>query len=344
MAAKKDDFNSIKNAILHGDIKPVYLLQGDESYFIDELMNLILERCAPAPEAQDFDMQQFYGADQATIGDVIASCQQFPMMGDYRLVTVREMQAFDKRKVNFDNLIPYIEHPCENTILVMTNKSSTSVGAKVVNAVKKTGVVLQSDKLTDYTLEKELPPILESWGFKTDRETVEMLANYVGNDLAKLKSEMDKIRVANNGAATIKLTRDMIAANIGISKEYNVWQLSSAFANRDLKKIEMIRLYFERNPKAAPMPMLIASIFGFFQNIMLAHYCSEKSINGFMHEIGCSYPAAKDLFAAIKWCNAWKAMDNIAVLREFDARSKGQRGGSTPDAELMKEMFYRLTH
>lgn len=347
-AAKKEDFNSVKNAILQGDIKPVYLLQGDESYYIDELMNLILERLAPAPEDQDFDMQQFFGGDQTPLGDVMASCRQYPMMGQYRLVTLREMQGFDKRRTNFDHLLPYLEKPSPQTILVMAYKGGNLGSVKVVNAVKKVGVVMQSDKIQDYNLTKELPAILQSWGFKADKEVVELLANYVGNDIGKLHAEMEKVRVAvqGNGKAVdmLKVTREQVAAVVGISKEYNVWQLADAIANRDLKKIELIRLYFERNPKAAPMPMLTASLYSFLQNIMLAYYCQDKSTAGIMREIGCSFPAAKGIVAAMKWCNAWKALDNIAILREFDARSKGQRGGTTPDSELMKEMFYRLTH
>lgn len=351
MAAKKEDYNSVKSAILQGDIKPVYLLQGDESYYIDEVMDLILERYAPAPEDQDFDMQQFFGGDQTPLGDVMASCRQYPMMGQYRLVTLREMQGFDKRRTNFDHLLPYLENPNPQTIFVMTHKGGNISQQKVVNAVKRMGVVMQSDKIADFNLTKELPEILQSWGFKTDKETVELLANYVGNDIGKLHAEMEKVRVAvQQGDATVKanallkVTRDQVAAMVGVSKEYNVWQLTSAIANRDLKKMEMIRLYFERNPKAAPMPMLTASLFGFLQNIMLSYYCQDKSLQGLMREIGCSYPAAKDLLTTMKWCNAWKALDNIAILRDFDARSKGQRGGTTPDSELMKELFYRLTH
>lgn len=350
MAAKKEDYNSVKNAILQGDIKQVYLLQGDESYYIDDIMNLLLERLSPAPEDQDFDMQQFFGGDQASLGDVMASCRQYPMMSQYRLVTVREMQAFDKRKTNFDHLLSYMESPNPTTVLVMTYKGGNLGSVKVVNAVKKVGVVMQSDKIAEYNLAKELPEVLLSWGFKADREAVDVLCNYVGNDLAKMYAEMEKVRVAIQGNSTsrgntpLKVTREQVASIVGISKEYNVWQLTSAIANRDLKKIEMIRLYFERNPKAAPMPMLTASLFGFLQNIMLGYYCQDKTPQGMMREIGCSYPAARDLQAAMKWCNAWKALDNISILREFDARSKGQRGGTTPDSELMKELFYRLTH
>lgn len=350
MAAKKEDYNSLKESILQGDIKPVYLLQGEESYYIDAMMELILERLAPAPEDQDFDMQQFFGGEEVTIGDIVASCRQYPMMGQYRLVTVREAQALDKRRVNFEALMPYVEKPNRQTILVIAYKGGNLPSVKTVNAIKKVGAVMQSDKIQDYNLTKELPEILQSWGFKVDRDAIEMIANYVGNDLSKIHAEMEKVRVAAQGGkpdskSTVKVTRDMVTQMVGMSREYNVWQLASAIANHDLKKIEIIRLYFERNPKAAPMPMLTASLFGFLQNVMLAYYCQDrKTPQGLMSELGCSYPAARDIIATMKWCSAWKALDNIAILREFDARSKGQRGGTTPDAELMKEMLYRLTH
>lgn len=341
MAKKTDDFLPLKADILAGRFQPVYLLHGEESYFIDQLTDLLLEHVL-TDEEKDFNLTQYYGAD-CDLTEVISACRRYPMMAERQLVLLREVQAVDKRLIHLDDLCLYLEHPLDSTIFVITCKTQTLTGAtKLIKACKDKGVVYNSEKIRDWDLPEFINKLLAEKKLKAEPQAVDMLCNSIGSDLSRIASEVDKLIISLEGRTQITL--DDVTKLIGISREYNVWELQSAIAKRDALKVEMIRRYFERNPKSGPSQMVISSLFGFFSNLMLAHYSPDKSQKGLMSTVGCSFPAAKDLTTALKIYNGWKTMQNISILREFDARSKGGRGGTTPDPELLKELFYQLMH
>jgi DNA polymerase-3 subunit delta len=169
-----------------------------------------------------------------------------------------------------------------------------------------------------------------------------MLQNFIGADYSRLTHEVDKLRLSLQGRTTI--TAQDVADHVGISREFNVFELVEALARKDAQRIELIRLYFARNPKAGPLPMVISTLFSFFQNMMMAYYCQDRSVNGIMKEVGCSYPQAKSVLDGMQHYNARTVMRDIAILRDFDARSKGGRPATTPDPDLLQELFYQLTH
>lgn len=341
MAKKNDDFLLLKNEILNGIFRPVYLLHGEESYFIDQITDLLLDKVL-TEEEKDFNLTQYYGAD-CDITEVISACRRYPMMSDRQLVLLREVQSIDKRQIHLDDLCVYLDQPLESTIFVITCKTQTLTGASnLIKACKKHGFVYQSDKIREWDLPGVIGDILAGANLTAEPQAIDMLCNCIGSDLSRLSTEIDKLTLSLQGRNKISL--DDVTAHIGISREFNVWELQSAIAKRDVFKVEMIRRYFERNPKSGPSQMVISTLFGFFSNLMLAHYSPDKSQNGLMKSVGCSYPSAKDLLSALKIYNGWKTMQNISILREFDARSKGGRGGSTPDPELFKELFYQLMH
>lgn len=341
MAKKTDDFLPLKADILAGRFQPVYLLHGEESYFIDQLTDLLLEHVL-TDEEKDFNLTQYYGAD-CDLTEVISACRRYPMMAERQLVLLREVQAVDKRLIHLDDLCLYLEHPLDSTIFVITCKTQTLTGAtKLIKACKDKGVVYNSEKIRDWDLPEFINKLLAEKKLKAEPQAVDMLCNSIGSDLSRIASEVDKLVISLEGRTQITL--DDVTKLIGISREYNVWELQSAIAKRDALKVEMIRRYFERNPRSGPSQMVISSLFGFFSNLMLAHYSPDKSQKGLMSTVGCSFPAAKDLATALKIYNGWKTMQNISILREFDARSKGGRGGTTPDPELLKELFYQLMH
>lgn len=341
MAKKTDDFSPIKADITAGRFAPVYLLHGEESYYIDLLTQLLLDHVL-TDEEKDFNLSQYYGSD-CQIPEVISACRRYPMMAERQLVLLREVQSVNKQQVKLDDLCLYLEHPLESTVLVITCKTQTLTGAtQLLKLCKKVGVVYQSDKIRDYELPKMLPGLLKQAGMDAEFKAVDLLCNFIGSDISRLMHEVDKLKLSMQGRT--KITDQDVFNHVGISKEYNVYELQSAIANRDVLKVETIRRYFAQNPKAGPSQMVISSLFGYFSNLMLAHYSPDKSQNGLMSNVGCSYPAAKDLLAGLKIYNAWKTMNNISILRDFDARSKGGRGGTTPDPELLKELFYQLMH
>ncbi len=343
MAKKTDDFPLIKSQIEAREFAPVYLLHGEEAFFIDQLTNLLLDKVLTEDE-KDFDLVQFYaGAGDFTMGDVISACRRFPMVAEKQLVLLREAQALDKRSNKLDDLCLYLKQPSPSTVLVITYKTSSITGAtELVKLCKKIGVVYQSDKVRDYELPKVLPGFLKSLGVTAEPKAIDMLQNYIGSDFSRLTHEVDKLRISMQGRTQI--TEQDVADHVGISREFNVFELVEAISKKDALKVEMIRLYFARNPKAGPSTMVIATLFGFFQNLMLGYYCQDHTLNGIMKKIGCSYPQAKSVIEGMRNYNARTVMRNITIIREFDARSKGGRGGTTPDPDLQQELFYQLMH
>lgn len=344
MAKKTDEFPLIKQQIESGQYAQVYVLHGEESFFIDQLTDLLLSRVL-TEEEKDFDLTQFYGgAGDFTTGDVVAACRRFPMVAERQLVLLREVQALDKRSFKLDDLTLYLKQPSPNTIFVITHKTAAISGAaEMMKLARKVGVVYQSEKVADYNLPKVLPTFLKSQGFTAEPAAIEMLQNYIGADFARLSHELDKLRLSLEGRTQI--TQQDVADHVGISREYNVFELVDAISQRNVLKVEMIRRYFARNPKAGPTTMVISTLFSFFQNLMLAYYCPDKSnINGVMSGVGISYPQAKCVMEGMKRYNARITMRNISILREFDARSKGGRGGSTPEPDLQQELLYQLMH
>lgn len=344
MAKKTDDYPLIRQQIEAGTFAPVYILHGEESFFIDQLTDLLLSRVLTEDE-KDFDLVQFYGgAGEFTMGDVVTTCRRFPMVAQRQLVLLREAQALDKRSNKLDDLCLYLRQPSPTTILVITYKTSTITGAsELMKLAKKQGVVYQSEKVRDYELPKVLPGFLQSLGVQAEPKAIDMLQNFIGSDFSRLTQEVEKLKVALQGRT--KITAQDIADHVGISREFNVYELVDAMSRHDVLRVEMIRRYFAQNPKAGPSQMVIATLFGFFQNLMLAYYASDRTnINVLMKEVGCSFPQAKCLIDGMKHYNARITMRNITILREYDARSKGGRGGTTPDPELLQELFYQLMH
>jgi len=341
------DFSSIRNDIRAGRIAPFYLLHGEESYFIDQLTEELLANVL-TDEEKDFNLTQFYGADVQNLGDVVAACRRYPMMAERQLVMLRDIQALDARKsdTKLENLELYVEHPLESTVFVITMKGKKVDGrSRLVKLISEGGgVVFESKRYRDYELPKVLPAILEETGLTYDNASIQLLIDYIGSDFSRLMAEIEKLKV-NMPAGKNKVTKDMVAANIGISKDYNNFELVSAIATRDFKKMELIRRYFAANPKANPIQMTLPVLFNFFSNIMLAHYAPQKDVNGLMSALKMNFPQAKDTLAAMKVYNAWKAMQNISLIREYDARLKGARPtASLPDDEALKELLYKLTH
>lgn len=344
MAKKTDEFPLIKAQIEAGQYAKVYVLHGEESFFIDQLTDLLLSRVL-TDEEKDFDLTQFYGGvGDVNVGDVIAACRRFPMVAQHQLVLLREAQALDKRSFKMDELAAYLKHPSPNTIFVITHKTAALTGAaELLKLARKEGVVYQSDKVPDYNLDRVLPDFLRSQGFTAEPQAVEMLINYVGADFARLSQELEKFRMTLQGRT--RITAQDVADHVGISREYNVFELVDAIGRRDPGKVEMIRRYFARNPKAGPTTMVISTLFTLFQNLMLAYYLpSRSSIDALRDGLKLNYPQAKSAFEALKHYNARTTMRNISILRDFDARSKGGRGGSTPDPDLQQELFYQLMH
>jgi len=342
--AKSEDFSTICANIKAGKFAPVYLLHGEEGYFIDQIIDLLLEHVL-TDEEKDFNLTQVYGADVVNLGDVVSACRRYPMMAERQLVMLREAQVLKQNVelTKLEQLEAYLSHPLESTVFVITHKGKKVDGrAKWVKQIQECGgVVFESKRIPDYELGKFLPGFLKATGLQFEERAIQMMADYIGSDLARMTTEIEKLKLNLQGN---RVTGSLIASHIGISKDFNVFELQEAIAVKDSRKCELIRRYFAQNPKNNPIQVTISVLFTFFTNVMLSHYAQDKSVNGLMREVGMNFPQAKTMVLALKNYNAWMAMRNISILRDYDARSKGARGVTVSDDEALQELLYKLMH
>lgn len=332
-------YKDLAASIRANRFSPVYLLQGEESYFIDNLVNLLSERVVADAEAKDFDQYNFFGAD-TDIRTVLDTCRQFPLMGERQLVMLREAQSMSNAKNELDKLSQYINNPVKTTVLVIVYKSEPlRASSALVKAVKSSGgVVFESSKVKEWNLTSYINEYCKEKGIKISVKSAEMLKDYIGNDLSRLFGEIDKISVATSHQP---ITPESIERNIGISKDYNNFELINALAKKDYVSCMRIVNYFEHNPKQNPVTVTVSLIFRFFSNLMLAYYSPDRSERGIMNHLGFSSPyQLKDISAGMKNYSARSCLAIIHALRQLDCRSKGI-GSLQKDYFLLKEFIYQ---
>lgn len=332
-------FEQIKADILARRFKPVYLLMGEESYYIDELTNLFVEKVLPEEE-RDFNQTILYGRE-TDVRNLITLARGFPMMSEYQLIVVKEAQDMSK----LDELSVYVQNPLASTILVINYKNGLFDKRKKLTAeINKHGVIFESSKVPEYKMPAFISSYIQSKGLTIDGKSAQMLADYLGNDLKKFTNEIEKLLIAlppNNK----QITADIIELNIGISKDFNNFELLKAVVEKNIVKVNQIADYFEKNPKNNPMILTLTVLFNFFSNLMICYWAKDKSEQGLAAELGLrSSYQAKDYVQAVRNYNAFKCMEVISLLRAYDAKGKGIGNISTPDGELLKELLYKITH
>lgn len=332
-------FEQIKAEIQARKFRQVYLLMGDEPFFIDQLTEMLTETVLPEEE-RDFNQTILYGAE-SDVPSIIALARSFPMMSDYQMVVIKEAQNLSK----IDDLSIYVQNPLKSTILVINYKGGTIDKRKKLWAeVEKHGVILESSKIPDYKMPAFITSYLQSKGLTTDSKAAQMLTDYLGNDLNKLANEVDKLLIALP-VSQRQITAEVIEQNIGISKDYNNYELLKAIIDKDTFKINRIADYFEKNPKNNPIIVTMSVMFNFFSNLMICYWSKDKTDKGLAAELGFRNPyQGRDYAQAVKTYNAFKCMEIISLLRAYDAKCKGVDNTSTPDGELLKELLYKITH
>jgi DNA polymerase-3 subunit delta len=337
--AKELGFEEIKGNIRARKFMPVYLLQGEESYFIDQLTNLLIENVLDESE-RDFNQSVFYGMD-TDIGTVINACKRYPMMSDRQLVVVKEAQGLK----NIDDLVHYVKHPLGSTVLVINFKHGKLDGRKKLSGeIGKIGTVFESKKMYDNQIPSFVTTYLRDRNVKIDLKAAQLLTDYLGNDLSKLTNELEKLIISlpeKNAAITVEL----IEKNIGISKDYNNFELQKAIANKDVLKANRIAFYFEQSPKNNPLPFTLSSLFNFFSNLMICHYEQNKNDANLMAVLGFRFPIQIiDYMQALRNYKPGKTLKIISLIREFDAKSKGVDNASLSDGTLLKELLHKIMH
>ncbi|QKJ28653.1 DNA polymerase III subunit delta [Mucilaginibacter mali] len=325
--------------------KPLYLLHGDEPYFIDEVSNYIEHELLP-PAEKGFNQTVMYGKD-TDIMTVLNAAKRYPMMADYQVVLVKEAQDMkwgrdDDDKKTLNPVLSYLENPLPTTILVFCYKyGKFDKRKKTYKAIEKNGLVFESGTLYDNKIPGWIEGYVAEKKYKLSGQASAMLAEYLGNDLSKIANELDKLML--NVEQGQEITLKSIQDNIGISKEYNVFELQTALARKDAYKVNQIINYFEANPKANPIVLVLGNLNNYFTKVLSYHYLKDKSQQNAAKELGISPFFVKDYEAAARSFNYAKTMDIISALREYDLKSKGVES-TAPHGELMKELMFRILH
>lgn len=338
MAKTANTLQSIMTGINQGDLKSVYFLMGEESYYIDLITEFLLSRLLTDTE-KDFDLSVIYGKD-VVMRDVISLVKQYPMMAKHRVVLVKEAQEIK----DLEELSSYLLKPMPSTVLIINHKNgSIDRRKKIAGDLERMAVLYESKKLYDNELPSWISNYVKSRGLEIDDRNTALLADFLGSDLGRIVGELEKLTITMPKGENL-ITAELIERNIGISKEYNDFELQNALATKNILKANKIAFYYSKSPKNNPLVKTIAVLSIFFINLMLYHYLVNKSPAGVASELGVAPFRTKEFAEASKYYNAFKTMNVISVLREYDAKSKGFEFRSVPDSELLKELLFKIMH
>ena len=319
--------------IKKGDIKPIYLLMGEEPFYIDALSKFMEDHIL-SEEEKGFNQTILYGRD-ASIEDIVSTAKRFPMMAERQVVIVKEAQDLAR---NIDDLASYAENPQPSTVLVLCYKyKKMDKRKKVYKAIAKNGLVFESKKLYDNKIPDWIRSVLAGKGYTITPKAAHMLVEFIGNDLSKISNELSKLQlIVKKGS---QITDQIVEENIGISKDFNNFELLNAIAHRNTKKAFAIIQYFAHNPKNNPIVVTVATLFGFFTKVMKYHTLSNKSQAP--KALGVHPFFMKDYEVAARNYPMRRISAIISVIREVDVKSKGV-GASLPPIDLLKEMLVKV--
>ena len=319
--------------------RPIYYLMGEESYYIDLIADYITNNVLNETE-KEFNLTVVYGAD-VDVATIINAAKRYPMMSEHQVVVVKEAQAVR----NIEELSYYLQKPLHSTILVICHKHGTLDRRKKLAAeVEKTGVLFESKKIKDAQLPAFIASYMKRKGVDVEPKATAMLADFVGSDLSRLTGELEKL-IITLPAGQKRVTPEQIEKNIGISKDYNNFELKSALIEKNIFKANQIIKYFEENPKSNPLQMTLSLLFNFFSNLMLAYYAPQKTEQGIAMQLNLRNTwQSKEYLIAMQRYSGVKVMKIIEEIRYSDAKSKGVGNASQTNGEILKELVYKILH
>lgn len=325
--------SNLKKKIYH----PIYFLMGEETYFIDKISDYISDNVLTDAE-KGFNQTILYGKDTEP-HNIIANARRFPMMSNHQVIVVREAQNIKK----IEDLESYAKNPLNSTILVINYKYKTIDKRKTfAKLIDQKGVLFEAKKIYDNQLPAWIISYLKNQNYTIAPQAAAMLSEYLGADLSKVANELDKLIISL--PAGTQITPDHIEKNIGISKEFNVYELQNALGERNLLKANRIVNYFGANPSSNPMPVIISGLFSYFSKILNYHFLEDKSQNNVASVLQVHPFFVKTYVAAARNYNIKKLVEIISILREYDMKSKGWGNVSASPADLQREMIYRILH
>lgn len=333
------ELDSILKSIKNKAFLPVYFLHGEEPYYIDVAVksfeNDVLEE-----DEKTFGQTVAYGKD-TNIAEIISLAQQFPMFGNYNLIIVKEAQDLKFGEDEAKILETYIENPVPTTILVFAHKhKKIDSRKKFTKLLQKNSQIFLSEPVKEWNLAKWIAEECTALGIKTAPNISHLLAEYLGNDLSRIANELSKLKMILKEGEI--LDEKLVEMHIGISKDFNVFELQKALGQKNAEKAMKIAYYIGKNPKSNPFVMMIGNLYNFFSNIIIYHTMHGQSQQSIAAELGINPFFVKDYAEAARFYPLKHATRIISILREIDLKSKGLGANQTDDGELLKEMVYKI--
>lgn len=331
-----DEVLKIIKDIQAGNIKSIYFLMGEEPYYIDKLSEYIEQNILQEHE-RDFNQTVLYGRD-VSIEDVVGNAKRYPMMADRQVVIVKEAQELSR---TIDKLEAYAENPQDTTVLVICYKYKTlDKRKKVTKVLEKKGVVFESKKLYENQVGDWLKRVLQGKKLNIEPKAVQMFVDFLGNDLSRIANEIDKLAIILKSGDVI--TPAIIEENIGLSKDFNPFELRKAIGEKDQYKSYLIANHFAANPKDNPIVLTIGLVFSFFSQLLQYHGLKDKNPKNVASALKVNPFFVKDYELAARNYPMKKVSGIVATLKDIDLKSKGVGANSLPQSDLLKEMLVKI--
>jgi DNA polymerase-3 subunit delta len=336
-------FNQLKKDLQTKNYRPIYILYGDEPYYIDLISDYMIENVLDETE-KAFNQVVLYGRDTPAVM-LVDQCKRFPMMGNLQLIALREAQDMDvKKEENILHLLSYFKNPSPSTILVMGYKYK-SPAVKILNAAKK-----EDEKIVLFDSRKKKENELPVWiseqakenGYNINTKACIMLFEFLGNNLEKIENELGKLYI--NHPKTETITETVIEKYIGISKDYNIFELQRAISTKDVFKANQIINYFSNNPKENSIFKILPILFSYFTKILLLHSLEKKSVPDVMSKLGTHTAGAEEFLRTARNYPPEKLQEILSWIRETNTRTLGIDNYSTDDGQLLKELIFKIMH
>jgi len=333
----------ILNQLKGQEYQPVYFLQGDEPYYIDMISDYIEQHVLSEAE-KGFNQMIMYGKD-SSVPAVLSNAKRFPMMAPRQVVIVKEAQELPdiNRQDSQKLLIDYLNQPLPSTVLVFCHKYKTLDGRKALaKAVAKQATLVDCKKMYDNQIAGWILDFVQNEGYQIEPQTAQLLSDYIGNNLERLNSEIKKVMINLPTGGTIN--SDLVQKYVGISKDFNVFELQKALTHKDNLKAQQIVQYFGANPKLNPVIPIIAVLFGFFSKLLLIHYSKHHSERSLAQELRIRPFFMKEYLQAARNFTKEKVVQNIHHLRIADLQVKGVGSAHGDHGEILKELIFKLMH
>ena len=332
-----DEVKQLVAAIKKGDLKPIYFLMGEEAYYIDKISDFIEKNVLDEAE-KGFNQMVLYGRD-VSIDDIVSNAKRYPMMAERQVVIIKEAQDLSR---TIEKLAQYAENPQPTTVLVVNYKYKKIDKRKALYKTisKKGGIVFESKKLYENQVPDWIRRVLKGQGYDISPKAAQMLVEFLGTDLSKVNNELDKLKIVLPKGTQI--TPEHIEENIGISKDFNNFELRKAVGERNVVKAHQIVKYFADNPKDNPMVVTVALLFNFFSQLLHLHGMSDKNPRSVASALRVNPYFVNEYLTAARNYPMKKVSAVIALLREFDVKGKGVGSNAVPQGDLLKELIVRI--